>query len=503
MAERITISPITRLEGHGKIDIMLDDEGNVSDCLFRVVELRGFEKFLEGRPVEELPRITPKVCGVCPGAHHMASAKATDALFGVEPPPAARKLRELYLDAHIAHSHLLHFFALGAPDFLPGPDAPVEKRNLLGLVELVGPELGRRVLAARGHCQRIQGLIAGHPIHPVAAIPGGMSKSLCGAERDQILPWTDELLALAQDALALFREQILGQERLRQMICGDLYYHETHYAGLVDAQGQLSFYDGQVRVIDTSGAELVRFEGKDYLEHIAERVLPFSYMKFPYLKARGFHGLVAGPDSGVYRVNSLARLNVASAMATPLAEQARQELFDLFGTRPVHHTLAFHWARLVELLYCCEAVHRLVRDDEITSPEVRVAPTGTPSEGVGVVEAARGTLYHHYQTDRQGMVRKVNLIVATAQNNAAMGLSVKRAAEHLIRDGAYDDAILDRVELAFRAYDPCLACATHSLPGAMALRLRVIGPDGTVKRIIARRKTSHLSQKYLAKVRQV
>jgi len=486
MAERITISPITRLEGHGKIDIILDEQGNVSDCLFQVVELRGFERFLEGRPVEELPRITPKICGVCPGAHHIASAKACDALFGVEPPPAGRKLRELYLNAHIAHSHLLHFFALGAPDFIPGPDAPVAERNLLGLVKSVGLEVGRKVLVVRGHCQRIQGIIAGHPIHPVAALPGGMSKPLTEAERDRILPWTEEILELARGALDLFRDKVLGQEALRDLFKSDLYYHETHYAGLVDSEGCTNFYDGRIRVIDPAGAEVACFEAEDYLEHIAERVLPWSYMKFPYLKAKGFQGLVEGTESGVYRVNALARVNVARAMATPEAEAARKELYAFFGASPVHHTMAFHWARLVELLYVSEAVHRLARDPQLTSKEVRVVPEGTPSEGVGVVEAARGTLYHHYQTDRQGMVKKVNLIVATAQNNAAMGMSVKRAAERLIKAGATDEAILDRVEMAFRAYDPCLACATHSLPGAMPLQVRLLDRLCAPQRVLTR-----------------
>jgi F420-non-reducing hydrogenase large subunit len=489
MTSKITISPITRLEGHGKIDIILDDAGDVADCFFQVVELRGFEKFLEGRPAEELARITPKICGVCPGAHHIASAKALDALYGVQPPPAARKLRELFLNAHIAHSHTLHFFALGAPDFIPGPEAPAAERNLLGLIGVVGPELGRRVIAARGLCQKIQGIIAGHPIHPVAALPGGMSKALTEQERETIAPWAEELVTVAQVALQLFRERVLGDPALAEQIAGDLYYHETHYAGLVDPQGKVNFYDGQVRVIDPAGEQVCLFDGADYLEHIAERVLPWSYLKVPYLRAKGYQGLKAGADSGIYRVNSLARLNVAAGMATPLADAARNELYAYFGAAPgtpVHHTMAFHWARLVELLYVCEAVQELIADPEITSPEVRIVPTAKPEEGVGVVEAARGTLYHHYVSDARGVIKKVNLIVATAQNNAAMGLSVKRAAERLIKGGAADDAILDRVEMAFRAYDPCLACATHALPGQTPLRVRVMGADGAVRRTMQR-----------------
>ena len=486
MGRTITISPITRLEGHGKIEIILDDDGNVADCYFQVVELRGFERFLQGRPAEELPRITPKICGVCPGAHHMASAKAVDALFQVEPPPAARRLRELLLAAHIAHSHILHFFALGAPDFIPGASAPAAERNVLGLIGAVGEEVGRRVLQARGRCQRIQAAIGGHPIHPVAALPGGMSKALSEQERDQLAPWGEELVAFAEDALALFRDKVLSNPALAQVIAGDTYYSETHYAGLVDPQGKVNFYDGRVRVVDPAGEELALFDGADYLDHIAERVLPWSYLKFPYLKARGWHGLVEGAQSGVYRVNSLARLNVATGMATPAAQAAYEELFDHFGARPVHSTLAFHWARLVELLYVCERTRDLLNHPRITSTELRTLPTATPEEGVGVVEAARGTLYHHYKTDRDGMIKEVNLIVATAQNNGAMGISVKRAAEHLIKGGAADEAILDQVEMAFRAYDPCLACATHALPGRMGLSITV-KQGGMVVRQLRRR----------------
>ena len=481
----ITISPITRLEGHGKIDIHLDDQGHVEDCFFQVVEMRGFEEFLKGRPAEELPRITPKICGVCPGAHHMASAKALDDLFKVDPPPAAVRLRRLFLAAHIAHSHILHFFALAAPDFIPGSTAPATERNLLGLVDKVGLEVGQRVLKARGRCQKIQGVIGGHPIHPVAALPGGMSKALTEQERDEMLPWADDLLDFADFALELFRQRVLGDERYLELITGDIYYHETHYAGMVDEQGRVDLYDGKIRVIEPAGDELCLFEGKDYLDHIAERVLEWSYLKFPYLKARGWQGLKSGAQSGIYRVNTLARLNVASGMSTPRAQAAYEELYSTFGTSPVHHTLAYHWARLVELLYCCEEVARLLAHPEITSPDVRRMPEATPEEGIGVVEAARGTLYHHYRTDRDGMITEANLIVATAQNNGAMGLSVKRAAERLIQDGAPDEAVLNQVEMAFRAYDPCLACATHTIQGAGPLRVR-LHQGGELKRELTR-----------------
>ena len=481
MSRTISISPITRLEGHGKIDLFLDDDGRVADAFLQVVELRGFERFCQGRPVEELPRITPKICGVCPGAHHMAAAKACDAVYGVTPPPAAIKLRELFLNAHIAHSHLLHFFALAAPDFVPGAGAPATQRNLLGLVSAVGRELGLTVIRNRGYAQKIQGLIAGHPIHPVAAVPGGMSKPLSEEEREQIATMGDSLVELAEIALNFFTDQVLGDQTSRAMIEGDTYYHQTYYAGLVDAEGRPNFYDGQVRVVGPDGSEHSRFDPADYLEHIAERVVPWSYLKIPYLKQVGYKGMVDGAGSGVYRVNSLARLNVATGMATPRAQAAYERWRDHFGGTPVHHTLAYHWARLIECLFCCEEVVRLAGDDEIVSPEVRTLPTATPKEGVGCVEAARGTLYHHYQTDSRGMVKAVNLIVATAQNNAAMNMSVKRAAQELITGDQVSDELLDRVEMAFRAYDPCLACATHALPGRMPLELRLHHPGGEVR----------------------
>lgn len=477
MTRRITIDPITRLEGHGKVDILLDDDGNVADAYLQVVELRGFEQFAVGRPVEEMIRITPKICGVCPGAHHTAAAKACDAVYGVTPPPTAVKLRRLYLDAHIAHSHLLHFFALAAPDFVPGADAPASSRNLLGLVGEVGKELGLRVIRARGHAQRIQGILAGHPTHPVAGLPGGWAKPLAEKDRAEIERMAEELLALARDGLAFFRDRIQGDAAHAATIEGDVYYQETYYAGLVDDKGRVDFYDGRVRVVDPTGNEIARFDPADYLDHVAERVLPWSYLKVPYLKNVGWRGIADGPESGIYRVNSLARLNVADAMATPLAEAARREMFDRFGTRPVHHTLAYHEARLIETLQAAESVLALARDPEITGREVRVVPTARPSEGVGVVEAPRGTLYHHYVTDAAGMVKSVNLIVATAQNNAGMNLSIRRAAEKLIVNGQADDALLDRVEMAFRAYDPCLACATHHRPGGMPLAVAIHRPD--------------------------
>ncbi|MCF8031328.1 MAG: Ni/Fe hydrogenase subunit alpha [Desulfohalobiaceae bacterium] len=481
MSERITISPITRLEGHGKIDIFLDEAGKVRDCYLQVVELRGFEKFCQGRPVEELPRITPKICGVCPGAHHMASSKAADEVYGVRIPPIAEKLRRLFYNAHIAHSHILHFYALAAPDFIPGAEAGPEKRNILGLIQAVGREEGREVLAHRGYAQKIQGMLAGHPIHPVSSLPGGMSKPLQEQERAEIEPMADSLVQFARKSLRLFEDLILSRKSSREMISGDTYYSRTYYMGLVDDRGCVDFYDGTARVASPDGSLFASFDPRDYLEHIGEHVEPWTYLKFPFLKSVGWKGLVDGGDSGIYRVNSLARLNVADGMATPLAQQEYEKLFDFFGGKPVHHTMAYHWARLIENLQACEELARLIRDPEITGEDIRTLPGKPVGEGVGAVEAARGTLFHHYKTDSQGMVQQANLIVATVQNNAAMNLSVKRAAERLIENGSPDEAILDRVEMAFRAYDPCLACATHHLPGKTPLEVRLVRPDGVVR----------------------
>jgi F420-non-reducing hydrogenase large subunit len=413
----------------------------------------------------------------------MAAAKAADAVYNVEIPPTARKLRELFYNAHIAHSHMLHFFALAAPDFLPGPDADPAKRNLMGLIDEVGREFGLDILKHRGYAQKIQGIIAGHPIHPVAAVPGGMAHSINEEARSEIAQMGESLVGFAQRSLQLFSDRILGRNDLAELITSEAYLHRTYYAGLVDADGKVNFYDGRVRVIDPEGGEVALYDPTEYLDHIAEHVEPWSYLKFPYLKSVGWSGITDGASSGVYRVNALARLNVADGMATPLAQHAYDELVAFFGSKPVHHTLAFNWARLVELLYACEEVRRLADEPDITGTDIRVLPTERPREGVGVVEAARGTLFHHYVTNAQGIVKSVNLVVATAQNNAGMCMSVKRAAERFIRNGEVSNGILDRVEMAFRAYDPCLACATHTLPGQMPLRLRVHRSDGTVKTI--------------------
>ncbi len=479
--KKIMIEPITRLEGHGKIDIFLDDDGNVANAYLQVPELRGFEKFCEGRPVEELPRITTRICGVCPSAHHMASTKATDAVYHVDPPSAAKKLRELYYSAHMMHSHIAHFYALAAPDFVLGPTSDPAQRNILGLVAKVGLEIGGEVIKHRAYAQDIQTVIGGKATHSVCGLPGGMSKAITEEERKDFEEKARSLVEFGKLSLKLFNDLVLANKEYLELITGDIYTMKSYYMGLVDENNKVNFYDGDIRVVDEEGKEFAKFKAADYLNHIAEHTEPWSYLKFPFLKKVGWKGLVEGKDSGIYRAAPLARLNAADGMATPLAQAEYERMYQTLGGKPVHATLAFHWARLIENLYAAERLLELCQDEEITSPNVRTIPTATPDEGVGVIEAPRGTLYHHYKTDENGIVEKVNLIVATAQNNPAMNMSIKKAAQGLIKAGeVVTEGLLNMVEMAFRAYDPCIACATHSLPGQMPLEITIRDTDGNI-----------------------
>ncbi|HDP67052.1 MAG TPA: Ni/Fe hydrogenase subunit alpha [Candidatus Marinimicrobia bacterium] len=469
MGTRIKIDPITRLEGHGKIDIFLDAQGDVQQAYFQVPELRGFEEFCRGRLAEELARITPRICGVCPTAHHMAAGKALDDLYHVEPPPTAKKIRELINSAFIFEDHVLHFFYLGGPDFIVGPNAPKGQRNILGVLGKVGMEIGGQVIAIRRKVRMVIEKQGGRVIHPVCNLPGGVSKGVTPEDAEQYRQLADEMIAFAQLALKAFSDIVLTNQEYLNLIIGDIYRHETYYMGLVDKKNRVNLYDGDIRVVTPTGAEFVKFEPREYLEHIEERVEPWSYVKFTYLKKIGWQGFTDGKESGVYRVAPLARLNAAEGMATPLAQAEYEKMYATLGTRPAHHTLAYHWARLVEVLYAAERFKELAHDPEILSPDIRTIPTEVPTEGIGVVEAPRGTLYHHYQTDPKGRITDVNLIVATTNNSAAICMSIERAARKLIKKGQVEDGILNMVEMAFRAYDPCFACATHSLPGQMPL----------------------------------
>jgi F420-non-reducing hydrogenase large subunit len=479
--KKIMIDPVTRLEGHGKIAIFLNDEGAVENCYFQVPELRGFEQFCVGRPVEEMPRITTRICGVCPEAHHMASVKACDAVFHVEPPAAAKKLRELLYSAFFVGDHTLHFYALGGPDFVVGPDAPPAERNILGVVRKVGLEAGHKVIELRKRAQRVVALIGGKAIHPVTGLPGGVAKPLSAEERGEILGHTAYFLEFAKFTLGVVDQIVLGNQAYVDMILSDTYTHRLYSMGTVDADNRVNFYDGNIRVVDPDGNEFVKFPPRDYLQVLGEHVEPWTYLKFPFLKQVGWKGFVEGKDSGVYRATPLSRLNAADGMATPLAQEQYERMYQTLGGRPVHQTLATHWARVIELLYAAERAAELARDDEILSDRIRTIPTATPSEGVGSVEAPRGTLYHHYVTDERGILRRVNLIVGTTNNHAAIAMSIRKAAQGLIRRGVeITDGLLNRIEMAFRAYDPCFGCATHSLPGEMPLEVQVLDSQGNL-----------------------
>ncbi|MFO8184632.1 MAG: Ni/Fe hydrogenase subunit alpha [Candidatus Aegiribacteria sp.] len=486
MTTKISIDPITRLEGHGKIEIFLDDRGNVDNVYFQVPELRGFETFCEGHPVEELARITTRICGVCPEAHHMASAKAADAVYGVEIPPTARKLRELLYSAFYVTDHATHFYILGGPDFIVGPDSDPKVRNILGVIGKVGKEVALQVINTRHRCHQVIKTLGGKSIHPISSIPGGVSTGLSEEDRKEIEATARDAVEFGKFSLKAFEDIVLSNKTYVDMIKHDGYRHDTYNMGTVDENNHINFYDGMVRITDQDGNEFAKFHPKDYLDHIAERVEPWSYLKFPYLKKVGWKGFVDGKDSGVYKATPLSRCNAADGMATPLAQEQYEKMYDTLGGKPVNATLATHWARLVELLYAAERMLELATDPEITSDKFRVIPTGTPSEGVGQVEAPRGTLFHHYVTDDKGIVEKVNLIVGTTNNNAAICMSLKKAAQTVIKDGNIGEGILNLVEMGFRAYDPCLGCATHSLPGSMPLIVNVHDSKGELLEQIRR-----------------
>jgi F420-non-reducing hydrogenase large subunit len=476
--KKITIDPITRLEGHGKIEIFLNDEGEVEKTYLQVPELRGFEKFCEGRPAEEMPRITTMICGVCPTAHHMAATKALDDLWQVEPTSTARKIRELMYNAFMAEDHILHFVFLGGPDFIVGPDAPAAERNVLGVINKVGLDVGVKVIEMRKRLRNVLRIIGGKPIQPSCGIPGGVSKGINEDERKIIIEAGEYAVDFCKTALSLFNQIVLNNKEYVKLITGDVYKHRTYYMGTVDKNNKVNFYDGMLRVVDPNGKEFAKFRPQEYLNYIREHVEPWSYVKFCYLKDVGWKGFIDGENSGVYRVAPLARLNVSEGMATPLAQEAYIKMYEVLGGKPVHQTLAMHWARLVEALYAAERVLELACDPELTSTDTVNLPTKVPKEGVGVVEAPRGTLFHHYQTDEKGILTKVNLIVATGNNAAPIWMSVEKAAKSLIHKGNIPDGILNMIEMGFRAYDPCHACATHSLPGRVPLEINVYNKNG-------------------------
>ena len=485
--KKITIDPITRLEGHGKITIFLKDDGSVANVYFQVPELRGFEKFSEGRLAEDMPQITQRICGVCPEAHHMAATKALDDLFHVEPTSTAKKLRELLYSAFYVTDHTTHFYILGAPDFVMGPDAPPAERNILGVIAKVGLELGGAVINTRKQNHWIIQTVGGRPIHPCFGLPGGVSRAINEEERAQIEEIAKQSVEFGKLSLKVFDDVVLKNKAYLDMVLSDTFTQKSYNMGLVDKDNKVNFYDGKVRVVGPDGKELCKYAPREYLEHIAERVEPWTYLKFPYLKKVGWKGFVDGKDSGVYRATPLSRLNAADGMATPLAQEAYDKMYSTLGGKPANFTLATHWARLVELLYAAERLLELSKDPEITSTDIRNIPTATPDEGVAIVEAPRGTLTHHYITDERGVIKKCNLIVGTTNNYAPLFMSIKKAAEDFIKPGVeITEGLLNHVEMAWRPYDPCLSCATHALPGQLPLEVTICDAYGNELKKLSR-----------------
>lgn len=486
MMRKITIDPITRLEGHGKIELFLNDDGRVQDAFWQVAELRGFERFCIGRPAEEMTRIMPNICGVCPSAHHMASIKALDDLYDVQPTVAAKLIRMLEYNAFYIEDHYVHFFFLAAPDFVMGPHADPKERNILGVIGKVGKEIGGKVIEVRKRNRDIIRHLFGKAPHPEGGLPGGVPKGITEQDRKWIKETTTFSVEFAKFAIQLFKDVVLANKTYVDLITSEAYSLKTYYMSLVDEDNRASFYEGKVRIIDPDGKEYLKFDGRDYDQFIGEWVEPWTYIRLTYLKQLGWQGFKEGEGTSLYRVAPLARLNVADAMLTPLAQKEAEIMFETLGGKPTHYTLATHWARLICALQAAEHNVMIADEPQLTSKDIRNMNLKLKKKGVGVVEAPRGTLFHHYETDDEGIITKVNLIVATQNNAAPICMSVKKAAQEFVRGPDVKEGFLNMVEMAFRAYDPCLSCATHSLPGTMPLTVSIRDAEGKLIRTISR-----------------
>jgi F420-non-reducing hydrogenase large subunit len=449
VSQVISIHPVTRIEGHARIDIHLDADGQVCDARVGIAALRGFEQFVVGRPAEEIPRIVSRICGICPWMHHLAAVKAVDGCFGVQPPPAGHLLRELcQVIAHI-HDKILHFFFLAAPDFVLDPDGDYSVRNVMELVKRQ-PELAGRVVRMRQLGQMMLERFAGKAIHPVAGVVGGFAKPMNNEERASLMADGQVLLDFACFALEYAKKEVFSRFL---DVFNDVGAITTGFLGTVDHLGHLRLYDGRLRLMHPDG-RVEEFDAAAYDQFLAEEVAPWSTAKMVYARSwdEGF-SLDPAEPKGVYRVNTLARLNVCDRISTPKAQAELEEFRRHFG-RPAQHSLLYHWARLIELVYACERTLELLGDDRIVDPEVRTVAKSRAGRGVGHVEAPRGTLIHDYTTDDNGCITRANLIVGTTHNIAPMNLSVRQTAASLIRTGEIDAEILNRIEMAVRAYDP-------------------------------------------------
>lgn len=458
--QKITIEPVTRIEGHAKVTIHLNDEGNVDHAYMHVNEFRGFEKFCEGRMYFEMPQITPRICGICPVSHHLAAAKAGDQIIGAPPPRPANLLRELMHMGQVIQSHGMHFFELAGPDLLLGFDSDPAARNVVGLIQ-ADRDLAMQAVRLRKFGQEIIKAVGGRKLHPNFAIPGGVNKALSQSERDAIL-------ANWQDALATTLKGVQIIKSWSEEYAEDINkfaVFPSGYFGLVTPKGSLELYEGECRLIDRNGKRLEQFPAFDYLDYIQERVEPWSYLKFPFYKKMGY------PD-GVYRVGALGRLNVCEQIDTPLANAELQNFRALNPHGPVENTLHYHYARLIEVIFCIERVKELLHDPDILSTDIQNTRRNPTGRGVGVIEAPRGTLFHDYYVKPNGQLERVNLIVSTGHNNWAMTTAVDSVAKTYIKNGNVREGLLNRVEAAIRAYDPCLSCSTHAV-GQMPMHIEI------------------------------
>ena len=469
----ITINPVTRIEGHAKITIHLDETGEVADARFHVVEFRWFEKFCEGRYFAEMPQITARICGICPVSHLLASAKACDAVLGLEIPRAAKLLRELLHMGQLTQSHALSFFHLSAPDLLLGWDSDPAQRNIIGLIQQ-HPDIARRGIRLRKFGQEVIKLTGGRKIHADFPVPGGVNKALLETERLAMRDGLSEAMGHARFALDLLKKyQSDHLQEVEEFACFD-----SNFMGLVRTDGSLEHYDGNLRFSDPGGHVLEdQINPAQYLDIIAEATEPWSYLKFPFIKRLGY-------PQGMYRVGPLARLNVCDRISTPLANAELQEWRGT-GSAPRRSSFHYHWARLIEIIYALERIRQLLEDREITSTDIMVSGPPKNEEGVGVIEAPRGTLFHHYWVDDGGRVEKVNLIVATGHNNLAMNRAVKAIAEKYVKSQRLQEGMLNRVEAAIRCYDPCLSCSTHAV-GQMPMRVELVDAGGDVLQTLQR-----------------
>ncbi len=473
MAQQIKIDPVTRIEGHAKITIQLDAAGDVADARFHVVEFRGFERFCEGRPFSEMPGITARVCGICPVSHLLASAKACDEILAVEIPPPAIELRRMMNLGQIIQSHALSFFHLSAPDFLLGWDLPPERRNVFALIA-ANPDLARRGIRLRQFGQQIIETLGGRRIHPAWAVPGGVRTSLTAAGRDRLEAQLGEARETALDALARFKSVLKTHER-EVRVFGNF---PSLFLGLVTPDGSWEHYDGRLRIMDGSGNIIDdQVDPTRYQEIIGETVESSSYLKSPYYRPLGYPG-------GMYRVGPLARLNLAERMGTPLADAELVE-FKAQGRGAVNSSFMYHYARLIEILACVERIGEMLDDPRILDRNLRANAGVNALEGIGVSEAPRGTLFHHYRVDEHGIVERVNLIIATGQNNLAMNRTVAQIARHYIHGPSIPEPMLNRVEAGIRAFDPCLSCSTHA-DGRMALEVTLLDPEGKTLHKVSR-----------------